>query len=109
MQVCRQLHPLNVSVRAVRRARRKCPAAIFWVGDPTQLPAAFDPPGRFDLVVACYVGNVSLTLQRTADLGRACLVTYYSAHHERLDRELASIKGVGRITIQCEDRSWSVV
>ena len=113
MRVCRQLYGLDVSAKAVRRARRRCPGAKFEVGDltsPTRFAGAHE---RFDAVVACevlyYVGDVTLTLRRLAELGRACLVTYYSVHGKRLDKELTSMKFARQETIHSQDRSWSVV
>jgi hypothetical protein len=113
MQACGQLYGLDVSSLAVRRAKRKCPGAIFQVGDLTSTANFAGAPERFDVVVACeviyYVGDVALTLRRMRELGRACLVSYYSPHRERLDHELAGVQFAGRETIQCEDRAWSVI
>ena len=113
MRICRQLYGLDVSAKAVRRAKRRCPGARFEVGDLTSALRFPGAPERFDVVVACevlyYVGDVALTLQRLAELGRTSLVTYYSVHRERLDKELASVKFASQETIHSQDRSWSVV
>src|SRR5438128_5834682 len=77
MQTCRQLYGLDVSARAVRRAKRRCPGAILQVGDLTSVVRLAGAPKRFDIVVACevlyYFRDVTLTLQQMRELGRACL------------------------------------
>jgi 2-polyprenyl-3-methyl-5-hydroxy-6-metoxy-1,4-benzoquinol methylase len=113
MRACGQLYGLDVSAKAVRRAKRRCPGAMLEVGDLTKAACFGRMTERFDVVVACeviyYIEDVTVALQRLAELGRACLVTYYSVHRKRLDHELARIKFAARETIHCEDRSWSVV
>jgi len=112
-RICCQLYGLDVSARAVRRAKRRCSGGIFQAGDLTSIVRLAGAPQRFDVVVACevlyYVRDVTRTLHQMRELGRACLVTYYRPHRVRLDHELAGIKIAGRQTINCEDRSWSVV
>ena len=113
MQVCRQVYGLDVSLRAVRRAKRRCPGAAFVAGDLTKVVRFINAPQRFDVVVACevlyYIEDVPKALNQMSDLGRHCLVTYYSSHREKLDHELAGILIAGRETIRCDDHSWSVV
>ena len=112
MQVCRQVYGLDVSLRAVRRAKRRCPGAAFVAGDLTKVVRFINAPQRFDVVVACevlyYIEDVPRALKQMSDLGRHCLVTYYSAHREKLDHELTGIHFAGRETIRCDDHSWSV-
>ena len=113
IQVCRQLYGLDVSPRAVRRAKRRCPKAAFVAGDLTNVARFINAPQQFDVVVACevlyYIEDVPRALKQISDLGRHCLVTYYSSHREKLDQELAGIHFAGRETIRCDDHSWSVV
>jgi predicted TPR repeat methyltransferase len=113
MQVCRQLYGLDVSPRAVRRARRRCPEAVFVAGDLTNVARFINAPQQFDVVVACevlyYIEDVSGALKQMSGLGRQCLVTYFSSHREKLDRELGAIHTAGQETIRCDDHSWSVV
>jgi trans-aconitate methyltransferase len=113
MQVCGQLYGLDVSPRAVRRAKRRCPEAAFVAGDLTNVGRFINAPGQFDVVVACevlyYIKDVPRALKQMSDLGRHCLVTYYSSHREKLDHELAGIHFAGRESIPFDDHSWSVV
>jgi SAM-dependent methyltransferase len=113
-RLCDRLYGLDVSARAVKRARRRCPEAILAAGDlMSGARFANVPGGYFDVVVACevlyYVKDVALTLKRMSDMGRACLVTYYDGAGERLDQELSGIPLAGREEIRHEERVWSVV
>ena len=76
--ICDRLVGIDVSERAVSRARARVPGAEFKVGDIASLPAS--PP--FDLVVACemlyYVKDIPATLERMNQLGSACVVTLFS-------------------------------
>ena len=51
-QVCDRVTGIDVSERAVARARARMPGAEFLVGDVASLSAT---PRRFELVVACEV------------------------------------------------------
>src|SRR5687767_4311214 len=51
---CDRLTGIDVSARAVERARQRLPAAEFGVGDLAAQPWAREP-GRFDVVAACEV------------------------------------------------------
>ena len=115
MHVCDQLYGIDVSSRAVRRAKGRCPGAILATGDIGSAASIAGTRKRFDVVVACevlyYVKNIAENLRRMEDLGRGCLVTYYylDCYRQRLDHELACIHTAGREIIRCEDRIWSVV
>ena len=115
MRVCHQLYGLDVSSRAVQRAKLKCPGAILAAGDMARRAPIAGSPERFDVVVACevlyYVKDVAENLRRMGELARGCLITYFclASFRERLDHELACIHIAGRETIRCEDRCWTVV
>jgi SAM-dependent methyltransferase len=115
MHVCSQLYGFDVSERAVRRARRRCPDAILAAGDMASAACIARGPKRFDVVVACevlyYVKDVGANLRRLTQLGRGCLISYYylDCFRERIDDELACIDIAGREIIGYGDRSWSVV
>jgi len=98
IQVCRQLYGLDVSPRAVRRAKRRCSKAAFVAGDLTNVARFINAPQQFDVVVACevlyYIEDVPRALKQISDLGRHCLVTYYSAHWEGEVLNLLE-KGIG--------------
>ncbi len=107
-EVCDHLHSIDVSTRAVRRAKRRCPLATFTAGDMYSLP---QPSTRFDLVVACevlfYISDVAGALNRMSQLGRACLVSYYHAPRAGLDKHVRQIPGVQFEFVSCEDVSWT--
>lgn len=110
--LCDRLYGIDVSGRAVRRARRRCPAAEFAAGDPfTFRLAGLTTP--VDLVVACevlyYVKDVPGFLARLSQLGRACLVTYYQGQAPALDPHLAALPGCGRERFRFGDTEWQAV
>ena len=115
MHACRQLYGFDVSERAVRRAKRRCPDAILAAGDMASAACIAAGPKRFDVVVACevlyYVKDIGANLRRLTQLGRGCLISYYDldCFRERIDGELACIDIAGHEIIRCKDRSWSVV
>jgi SAM-dependent methyltransferase len=79
--LCRNMYGLDVSARAIDRARRRLPAAQFAVADLAHQPWGNDR-GRFDLVTACevlyYVSDIDATLDRMSHLGKHCLVTVFA-------------------------------
>jgi SAM-dependent methyltransferase len=109
---CRQLYGIDVSARAIGRARQRCRTAKFAVGELFSF--AFDTmPAEADLVVACemlyYVRDIPRFLARISRLGRACLVTYYRGQAARLDPHLAALDGCGRAEFRFEGTEWVAV
>jgi SAM-dependent methyltransferase len=111
-RVCGQLYGIDVSVRAVRRARRRCPEGEFAAGDPFTFRLA-EMPAAVDLVVACevlyYVKDIPAFLARISRLGRACLVTYYEGQAEELDPHFAALADCRRELFRFEDTEWHAV
>jgi 2-polyprenyl-3-methyl-5-hydroxy-6-metoxy-1,4-benzoquinol methylase len=109
---CRGLYGIDVSARAVGRARQRCPAGTFAIGDPFTLGFA-ERPAKFDLVVACevlyYVKDVPRFVERIAELGRAWLVTYYQGHAETLDRHFAALAGCERARFAFDGAIWNAI
>jgi SAM-dependent methyltransferase len=109
--VCDQLHGVDVSSVAVKRARERCPGGTFHAGDITELEQVGGRT-KFDLVVGCeilyYVRNVRRFLDRMSELGNACLITYYAAQREHLDPEIALRHGVKSELIRYEETEWVV-
>jgi SAM-dependent methyltransferase len=107
-QVCDQLFGLDVSRRAVSRARRRCPQGEFLVGDVFSHEVA--ARGPFDLVVACevlyYVADVAAVLRRMRTLGRKNLVTYFEGEMETLDPLVLSFPGVVAESFEFKDARW---
>lgn len=111
-QVCDRLTGVDVSVRAVRRARRRCPKSEFLVGDI--FAGAVSSLAPFDLVVGCeviyYMMDVPAALRQMAALGRKCLVTYFDGEMRTLDRQvLGSLPGAGSEILEFEESRWRAV
>ena len=108
--MCDELVGIDVSGRAIERARARCPKAQFLAGD--SFTPALGGHRPFDLVVACevlyYVKDVTAELERLRQLGRACLVTYYARPAETLDPYVLSIPGVESTVVHYGDSRWTV-
>ncbi len=108
--LCDQLYGLDVSERAVERARERLPAARFGVGEITALP--WEPPtgGKYDLVVACevlyYLSDIGKAVETMSTLGRACLVTFFCPSARRVAEHLQDLPGVRRGWIYHDPYAW---
>lgn len=108
-RVCRRLYGIDISSRAVQRARQRCPGADFATGDPFNFRFADIPP-VVDLVTACemvyYVKDTAQVIERMCALGRACLVTYYQGHANVLDRHFAKLPGCKQERFRFGKAEW---
>ena len=110
-RISRRQFGVDVSARAIERARQRMPEAQFHVGDVFSQP--WQPEGgRFDLVTACdvlyYLGDPAATVRRMRELGRKGLVTFYSPACERVAPAVDAVPGV-RHDWFCHGRvSWLV-
>ena len=79
--VARHVYGIDVSARAVARARSRVPTAQFAVAKLDAQPWG-GPAARYDLVTACevlyYVSDIEATVERMSRLGRHCLVTVFA-------------------------------
>jgi SAM-dependent methyltransferase len=111
-QLCERLYGIDLSARAVRRARRRCPAGRFTQGDPFTF-AFGDMPAVIDLVVACemvyYVRDIPSFIERISKLGKASLVTYYEGHAATLDPYCAARPGSERAQFRFDGVTWIAV
>lgn len=111
-RLCGRLYGFDVSARAVRRARRRCPAARFAAGDPFTFRFA-DAPPAFDLAVACeviyYASDVPRFIARLSALGRACLVTYYDGQAPALETHFGDLPDADRDSFRYEHVLWHAV
>jgi hypothetical protein len=95
-QVCNSLSGIDVSRRAIRRSRARCPDADFAIGDISRDDRIAGFP-HVDLVVACevlylyYMKDIATTLKRISQLGAACFLTYYDGRRELLDPYFSKI------------------
>lgn len=108
--VCDRLIGLDVSKRAVERARQRFPAGEFLVGDIFSQSVGVHAP--FDLVVACevlyYMSDVPAVLRQMQLLGRNNLVTYYDRTMKTLDLQILSLPGVKSEILEFEGVRWRV-
>jgi SAM-dependent methyltransferase len=111
LRVCDELVGTDVSTKAVRRARARCPQATFVVGDVFGGTKLQSP--RADLVLACevlyYVRDVRAAIARLSQLGDACLVTYYDRPAEELDPVVRAVPGAIVSRVENGGAGWTVV
>lgn len=110
--VCDRLTGLDVSAKAVTRARVRCPRVEFLVGDIFAREVGASAP--FDLVVACevlyYMTDVAAALRQLRRLGRNCLVTYFDGEMDTLDRQvLGCLPGAFTEVFTFEQSRWRAV
>jgi SAM-dependent methyltransferase len=109
-RVCDHLIGLDVSTRAVERARKKCPEEKFLIGDIYSDNVNELAP--FDLVVACeviyYMSDVETSLNRIREIGRNGLVSYYGKHFGKLDPLVLSIPGATSEIIEFNQARWRI-
>jgi SAM-dependent methyltransferase len=102
---------LDVSPRAIARAREKQPDGRFMAG--TVFSPEVDVYGPFDLVVASevlyYMSDIQAVLRRMREIGRANLVTYFSDEWSNLDPEVLSIFGAKSKVVEFGDAQWRAV
>jgi 2-polyprenyl-3-methyl-5-hydroxy-6-metoxy-1,4-benzoquinol methylase len=111
-ELCTTIYAIDVSERAVERAKQRYPSATYGVGDVFGAPVLKSMP-RVDLVVACevlyYMSDVSAVLARMQQLGRSCLVTYINEQHSRLSSSLAQIPNQIRADFVHNHIKWHAV
>lgn len=108
--LCDRLYGLDVSERAVERARERLPRAQFGVGEIGALPWAPPEGGRYDLVVACevlyYLSDIEAAVRHMSQLGHACLVTFFCPSARRVAQHLEAIPGLQRGWIYHDPYAW---
>ena len=112
LETCKTLCGIDVSHRAVVRAKRRCPRGLFFEGD-IFTAKVLKGTDRFDLVVACevlyYMENIPAVLKRISQIGSACLVTYYGGQSDRLDSYFAKLNDSQKATFNFQDTVWRAV
>ncbi len=107
MRLCDRLTGIDVSAKAIARARERLPRGQFEVASLAESRLARSS-GPFDLVVAAevlyYMADVPRCLDTMAEVGRTCFVTYYQRHAERLDQLMPH--GAGRGEFSQGDTLW---
>lgn len=107
-EVCDHVVGLDVSARAVERARSRCPRGNFLVGDI--FSKEVDARAPFDLVLASevlyYMTDTCAVLQRMRALGRNNLVTYFAGAMATLDPQVLSLPGVASEILEFKQSRW---
>lgn len=107
-QLADRLVGLDVSERAVERARHRCPACSFEVAE--LLKWSPEPEERFDLVTACevlyYVKNIHAAIERIRVLGKAAVITYYDKQAGELSSALESLGDAVCGTFSFSGTTW---
>ena len=102
---------LDVSARAVARARERLPNNEFVVG--TIFSSEVDTYAPFDLIVASevlyYMKDIPAVLARMRELSSANLVSYYSDEMANLDPQVLSIPNAEAKTVTFGATQWRVV
>ncbi|HOX72368.1 MAG: class I SAM-dependent methyltransferase [Dokdonella sp.] len=110
-RVARQVHGIDVSEKAIRRARERLPQGEFAATDVFNQPWSKATPA-FDLVTACevlyYMSDVDRTLARMSELGRNCLVTIFAPAARRVGPHLDRIEGLQKDWIWHGGTVWLV-
>jgi 2-polyprenyl-3-methyl-5-hydroxy-6-metoxy-1,4-benzoquinol methylase len=109
-QICSGVTGIDVSPRAIKRARKICPNSDFIAGDVFCQAVAQKAP--YDLVVCCevlyYMSDVQATIRRIMELGRNALITYFDGEMEHLDPLVLSIPGCESEIIKSDGSSWRI-
>ena len=112
IRVCKQLYGIDVSGRAIERARNRCPEGRFYVGSLSNAQCMSEVK-RFDLAVACevlyYVKDVPATLRQLSACSDWCLITYYDKQAYRLDPYVIENRNAHSTTIRYGIVTWTVV
>jgi SAM-dependent methyltransferase len=102
---------LDVSAKAVERARLRLPNAKFAATDLHNQPWTAEVP-RFDLITACevlyYMKDIDQTLARMSELGRNCLVTIFAPAARRVGPHLDRIDGLQKDWVWHGGTVWLV-
>ena len=110
-RVATRVHGLDVSEKAIGRARERLPEGQFAATDLFNQPWGNASPA-FDLVTACevlyYMSDVERTLARMSELGRNCLVTIFAPAARRVGPHLDRIEGLQKDWIWHGGTVWLV-
>jgi len=107
-RICSNLTGLDVSGKAVLRARKRCPQSRFLTGDI--FSRELEELAPFDLVVACevvhYIADVQSVLDRLGNLSANRLVTCYAGAIARLDPFFARLPGAVTEILKYGGSQW---
>lgn len=112
LELCDALTGIDVSPKAIERARRRLPDAAFSSGDLYAQPWA-NERGRFDLITACeviyYMSDRKRFLETIDRLGKSCLVTYFSPAARKVEAECLAMPGAQKTSFRFGETEWTAV
>lgn len=104
-----RIYGIDVSARAIERARLRVPDGTFAACDIAGQPWG-DEVGRFDLVVACevlyYIKDIPATVARMRHLGRGGFVTFFAPAMGIVNPHLGGIPGIQKDWMQAYGTTW---
>lgn len=111
-RVCEQLYGIDVSERAIERARIRCPQGRFFIG-ALDNARCISELRRFDLAMACevlyYMQDVPAALSRMSACSSWCFITYHGKQSRYLDPFVITKKNAQSTYIRCGDVTWTAV
>ncbi len=109
--LARQTYGLDVSEKAIERARERVPAGKFAAADIFSQPW-LDAGARVDLVTACevlyYLSEPEKTIARMRHLGRNGLVTFFAPACGRIGPHLDAVPGLHKDWIHHGSTAWLI-
>jgi SAM-dependent methyltransferase len=106
---CGSVDCIELSARAIARAKARCPRARFFSSCFPEVPDGLRP--RYDLVIAAeilyYIADIAAAIRVMNQLGRFCLASIYDPEVERVRRFFEPIPGVTIEHIEHPECSWT--
>jgi SAM-dependent methyltransferase len=104
-----KLYGIDVSAKAIKRARERCPGAMFRVGSVDDVLKIF-PKARFDLIVACevlyYVKDIEGAVRQLQQITDSLYVSNFSERASHVSAYLAGEGWLQLPSITYEDTEW---
>jgi 2-polyprenyl-3-methyl-5-hydroxy-6-metoxy-1,4-benzoquinol methylase len=111
LRTCRRFRGIDVCSAAVDRARTRIPKGEFAVEDFER--TALRSGGRYSLVTACemlyYLQDIPSAINRMAELGEWCLITFFKPRASQLERHLKPLRHARRDVISFGRKEWIAV
>ena len=111
-RLCDHLTGIDVSPKAIERARKRLPDAAFASGDLYAQPWAGER-GRFELITACeviyYMSDRRRFLETIDTLGKNCLVTYFAPAARKVEAECMAMPGAQKTSFSFGETEWIAV
>jgi 2-polyprenyl-3-methyl-5-hydroxy-6-metoxy-1,4-benzoquinol methylase len=111
-KLCKQLYGIDVSKRAISRAKKNVPTDKFAVNKDAGIILPNNWPDTYDLVTLCevayYAKDPELLIDHAIKISKNCIITYYEARSERLDPIVKNLPVIHSKKIAFEQTEWKV-